>query len=87
MAATRRLQKELQDLRQAGLKNFRDIQVDEQNILQWQGLLVSDRAPYAKGAFRIDIQVRSNIGCTRRSKNALFCSKLITLLPNQYDNY
>lgn len=56
MAATRRLQKELQDIRTAGLKSFREIVVDEQNILQWQGLLVPDSAPYAKGAFRIDIQ-------------------------------
>jgi ubiquitin-protein ligase len=34
----------------------RDIVVDEQNILQWQGLLVPDAPPYAKGAFKIDIQ-------------------------------
>ncbi len=56
MAATRRLQKELQDLRKAGLRTFRDIQVDEQNILQWTGLLVPDTAPYSKGAFKIDVQ-------------------------------
>ena len=29
--------------------------VDEQNILQWQGLLVPDSPPYSKGAFKIDI--------------------------------
>ena len=81
MAATRRLQKELQDLRNAGLKAFRDIQVqltkltgflhmnwyccnyfcyypqvDEANILNWQGLLVPDSAPFNKGAFKIEIQ-------------------------------
>lgn len=56
MAATRRLQKELADIRQAGLKSFRDIQVDESNILAWQGLLVPDQPPYSKGAFKIDIQ-------------------------------
>lgn len=55
MAATRRLQKELGDIRQAGLKSFRDIVVDESNILQWQGLLVPDSPPYNKGAFRIEI--------------------------------
>ena len=59
MAATRRLQKELQDLRKAGLKTFRDIQVDEQNILQWQRLLVPDTVSYSKGAFKMDIQVMS----------------------------
>lgn len=56
MAATRRLQKELQDLRNAGLKAFRDIQVDDANILLWQGLLVPDSAPFNKGAFKIEIQ-------------------------------
>jgi len=56
MAATRRLQRELQDLRTAGLKAFRDVQVDESNILLWQGLLVPDAAPYNKGAFKIEIQ-------------------------------
>jgi len=56
MAATRRLQKELQDIRKAGLKSFREIIVDEQNILQWQGLLVPDAPPFSKGAFKIDIQ-------------------------------
>lgn len=55
MAATRRLQKELQDIRKAGLKSFRDIVVEEQNILQWQGLLVPESPPFSKGAFKIDI--------------------------------
>ncbi|CAH2052063.1 ubiquitin-conjugating enzyme E2 L3 [Battus philenor] len=55
MAATRRLQKELNDIRQSGLKSFRDIQVDESNILTWQGLIVPDNPPYNKGAFRIEI--------------------------------
>lgn len=31
---------ELNDIRQSGLKSFRDIQVDESNILTWQGLIV-----------------------------------------------
>jgi len=55
MAATRRLQKELGDIRKANLKSFRDIQVDESNLLVWQGLLVPDNPPYNKGAFLIDI--------------------------------
>jgi len=56
MAATRRLQKELQDIRKAGLKSFREIVVDEQNILQWGGLICPDAPPFSKGAFKIDIQ-------------------------------
>ena len=55
MSATRRLQKELQDLREASLKYFRDIQCDEQNILSWTGLIVPDNVPYNKGAFKIEI--------------------------------
>ena len=55
MAATRRLQKELGDLRNSANKSFRDVQVDETNLLVWQGLLVPDKAPYNKGAFLIDL--------------------------------
>jgi len=55
MAATRRLGKELQDIRASNLKVFRDINVDETNILQWMGLIVPESAPYNKGAFRIRI--------------------------------
>ncbi|XP_049838888.1 ubiquitin-conjugating enzyme E2 L3 isoform X2 [Schistocerca gregaria] len=55
MAATRRLQKELGDIRSSGMKSFREIQVDDSNILTWQGLIVPDNAPYNKGAFRIEI--------------------------------
>jgi len=55
MAATRRLQKELGEIRGSQNKSFRDVQVDESNLLVWQGLLVPDKAPYNKGAFLIDI--------------------------------
>lgn len=55
MAATRRLQKELQDIRESAVPSCRDIRVDESNILTWQVLLVPEKAPYNKGAFRIEI--------------------------------
>ncbi|CAB3985854.1 ubiquitin-conjugating enzyme E2 L3 [Paramuricea clavata] len=55
MAATRRLTKELNDIRKSGIRVFRDIRVDESNILNWQGLIVPESAPYNKGAFRIEI--------------------------------
>ena len=56
MSASRRLQKELADLRESGIqKSFRNIVVDEQNILNWQGLIVPDNVPYNKGAFKIEI--------------------------------
>uniref|UniRef100_A0A3P8WZ94 Ubiquitin-conjugating enzyme E2 L3-like n=1 Tax=Cynoglossus semilaevis TaxID=244447 RepID=A0A3P8WZ94_CYNSE len=40
MAASRRLAKELDEIRKSGMKNFRNIQVDESNLLSWQGLIV-----------------------------------------------
>uniref|UniRef100_A0A3Q2D2I1 E2 ubiquitin-conjugating enzyme n=5 Tax=Cyprinodontoidei TaxID=8087 RepID=A0A3Q2D2I1_CYPVA len=55
MTSTRRLGKELDDMRKSGMKHFRNIQVDESNILTWQGLIVPDCPPYDKGAFRIEI--------------------------------
>ncbi|XP_037050021.1 ubiquitin-conjugating enzyme E2 L3-like [Bradysia coprophila] len=55
MTSTRRLQKELADLRASDLKSFKDIQVDDANILIWNGLIVPENAPYNKGAFRIEI--------------------------------
>ncbi|KAF3849214.1 hypothetical protein F7725_015711 [Dissostichus mawsoni] len=51
----RRLLKELDEMRNVGAKHFRNIQVDETNLLNWQGLLVPDTAPYDKGAFRIEL--------------------------------
>ena len=47
--------KELEEIRKCGMKNFRNIQVDEANLLTWQGLIVPDNPPYDKGAFRIEI--------------------------------
>merc|ERR1712035_72979 len=55
MAASRRLAKELDEIRRSGMKNFRNIQVEESNLLAWQGLIVPDNPPYDKGAFRIEI--------------------------------
>ncbi|KAK1792002.1 hypothetical protein P4O66_001787 [Electrophorus voltai] len=48
-------EQELEEIRKSGMKNFRNIQVDESNILTWQGLIVPDNPPYDKGAFRIEI--------------------------------
>ncbi|XP_033627603.1 ubiquitin-conjugating enzyme E2 L3-like [Asterias rubens] len=55
MAATRRLTKELADIRKAEFAIFKDIIVSEANILNWQGLIVPETPPFNKGAFRIEI--------------------------------
>ncbi|CAD7693888.1 unnamed protein product [Nyctereutes procyonoides] len=54
MAASRRM-KELEEIRKCGMKIFHNIQVDEANLLTWQGLIVPDNPLYDKGAFRIKI--------------------------------
>lgn len=55
MAASRRLAKELKEIRDANMKSFQNINVDESNILMWTGLIVPENAPYNKGAFKIRI--------------------------------
>ncbi|CAO2601340.1 Ubiquitin-conjugating enzyme E2 L3 [Lemmus lemmus] len=55
MVTSRRLMKELEEIRKCKMKNFCNIQVDEANSLTWQGLIVADNHPYDKGAFRIEI--------------------------------
>ena len=55
MATTRRLQKELVDIRKEEFPMFRNITVDEANVLFWSGLIVVNEAPYNKGAFKIEI--------------------------------
>merc|ERR1712042_190582 len=56
MAATRRLQKELFDIKKSKQKSFREILVDDDNVLFWKGLIVPDNPPYNKGAFKIYIE-------------------------------
>ncbi|XP_028668043.1 ubiquitin-conjugating enzyme E2 L3-like [Erpetoichthys calabaricus] len=55
MAASRRLYKELEEIKKSGMRCFRNIFVDDANLLTWQGLLVPDSPPYDKGAFKIEI--------------------------------
>lgn len=54
MFAIRMLAKELEEIRNSGKKNFRNIQVDN-SILSWQGLIILDNPPYDKGAFKMEI--------------------------------
>ncbi|CAK9299343.1 unnamed protein product [Gordionus sp. m RMFG-2023] len=57
MAASRRLGKELIDLKNSSdiRKIFHDIQVDDNNILVWRGLVSPRNPPYNKGSFKIEI--------------------------------
>ncbi|KFO28730.1 Ubiquitin-conjugating enzyme E2 L3 [Fukomys damarensis] len=47
--------KELKEIRKCEIKNFHNIQVDEANLLTWQGLIAPENPPYDKGVFRIEI--------------------------------
>lgn len=53
--ATKRLQKELEDLHKNINKSFRNISVNESNTLMWNGLIVPEKQPYNKGAFKIEL--------------------------------
>ena len=55
MAGTRRLIKELQELRESEFKFLQNIVVDEQNMLFWKGLVVSENPAYNSGAFKIEM--------------------------------
>ncbi|CAB0004278.1 unnamed protein product [Nesidiocoris tenuis] len=46
---------ELNDIKTAGIKSFRDVTVAEGNLLSWTGVIVPENPPFNKGAFRIEI--------------------------------
>ncbi|CAD6185661.1 unnamed protein product [Caenorhabditis auriculariae] len=56
MAGSRRLQKELGDLKSCGVRAYENVECDETNLLNWSILLVPDKEPYNKGAFRVNIK-------------------------------
>lgn len=55
MTATKRLKRELLDLRSEENTEILNINVDDSNILQWKILLAPKHYPYNKGAFRIEV--------------------------------
>ncbi|KAJ8870081.1 hypothetical protein PR048_029092 [Dryococelus australis] len=55
MTASKRLGKELSDIRSANFSFFKDIHVDESNLYIWKGLILPNKPPYCKGAFKIEI--------------------------------
>ncbi|PAV57173.1 hypothetical protein WR25_14068 [Diploscapter pachys] len=56
MASTKRLQKELVDLRSCGVKAYDRVECDESNLLRWTVTLAPDKEPYNKGAFLVNIE-------------------------------
>ncbi|EDV93367.1 ubiquitin-conjugating enzyme E2-18 kDa [Drosophila grimshawi] len=55
MTASRRLSRELSDILAAKSDILRNIEVSDESLLLWTGLLVPEKAPYNKGAFQIEI--------------------------------
>jgi len=58
MAATRRLNKELGDLKKSEepfLKCVQDLQPNAQTQFKWSATILPEKAPYDKGAFQIEI--------------------------------
>ncbi|XP_054826471.1 ubiquitin/ISG15-conjugating enzyme E2 L6 isoform X2 [Eublepharis macularius] len=54
-AASRRVAKELDEIKKARFHCFQNIEADETNVLLWKGLLVPADHPYNGGAFWIEI--------------------------------
>ena len=58
----KRIKLELNEIREnfASCKQFRNIDVNETNILNWDALLVPENKPYNKGAFKVELNFPSN---------------------------
>ncbi|VDN59555.1 unnamed protein product [Dracunculus medinensis] len=54
-SSSRRLKKELVDIQNSDSKAFCHIEYDDSNLLHWTGLLIPDKEPYNKGAFKVSI--------------------------------
>ncbi|VDD89633.1 unnamed protein product [Enterobius vermicularis] len=54
-SSSRRLRKELADIQASNSRTFCNVEFDESNLLHWTGLLVPDKEPYNKGAFKVSI--------------------------------
>lgn len=54
---------ELEDIKKMGLKSFRDILVDEANILTWQGLILPVSPGWSMKYLSISIRVASALAC------------------------
>ncbi|XP_023175798.1 ubiquitin-conjugating enzyme E2-18 kDa [Drosophila hydei] len=55
MSASHRLSRELSDITAAKSKVLRNVEASDESLLLWTGLLVPEKAPYNKGAFRIEV--------------------------------
>ncbi|KAI0982602.1 hypothetical protein GJ496_006867 [Pomphorhynchus laevis] len=56
MAASRRLLKELTDMRSIPPMNYRNLQVDDSNIFVWFFEILPENVPYSKGAFKVKME-------------------------------
>ncbi|RZF43375.1 hypothetical protein LSTR_LSTR001636 [Laodelphax striatellus] len=54
-SASRRLQREVMDIKSSEKKLFQNIQMDEKNMTSLQGLIVPATHPFNQGAFKIEI--------------------------------
>ena len=50
----------MEDMKKSGLKSFKNVRFDEQNILTWYGLVVPQKLPYNGGAFQVEIHFSSD---------------------------
>jgi len=53
---SKRLQRELMDIKKSDDLNFVNIEADDNNLQHWKGLLVPESSAYNKGAWKVDIE-------------------------------
>lgn len=55
-SSTMRVSKELKKIKATKLDYFKNLVVDESNIMSWEGLLIPTWEPYKEGAFRVKLE-------------------------------
>ena len=61
MSQSKRLKLELEEVRAMlnNFRQFRDLEVNEKNILNWTALIVPDNKPYNNGAWKVELNFPS----------------------------
>lgn len=71
MPGSKRIRLEIEEVREAILnfKQFRNLMINDMNILNWEGLIVPENEPYNSGAFKVEINFPSKKFLAKISKD------------------
>ncbi|CAD7678829.1 unnamed protein product [Nyctereutes procyonoides] len=78
MEASRRLMEELEEICKCGMKNFCNIQVDEANLLTWQGLISTFQQSTHSNHRRSHLKQRSISGTSNIDEKGQVCLPVIS---------